>query len=85
MVTFLQGIREDSASILRFVRSISPDIVIIDAGNSFGSIKSVVEIIDEELLAACILLLESRSDDISGLLSKTRIVTYIAQGRFIVK
>lgn len=76
------GYSKDSAGILRFVRSLTPDMVIIDAGSSFSSIKPVIEIIDEELLCACILLLDSRSDEIFDFLSKTRTVTYIAKPVF---
>jgi|GEM_PF-333900 len=69
-------------NLLRHVRSLHPELVIIEVGNTFRDLKPILEVIDEELLAACILLLDYRNDEIFGFLSKTRIMTYIAKPLF---
>lgn len=76
------GYSRDVAGILRSARSLTPDLVIIDVRGSFGFIRPLIEIIDEELLTAVILLLDSRSDEIFDFIAKTRIVTYIAKPVF---
>ena len=76
------GYSHDVAGILRSARSLMPDLIIADVKGSFGFIRPLIEIIDEELLTAVILLLDSRSDEIFDFISKSRVVTYIAKPVF---
>ena len=76
------GYAHDTVGILRHVRSLAPDLIILDVKGSFGSLRPSIEVIDEELLSAIILLLDFRSDEIFDFITKTRIVTYIAKPLF---
>lgn len=76
------GYCQNPFNLLRHVRSYQPDLLIIEVCNKFGSLKPVLEVIDEEMLSACILILDSRSDEIFEYLNKTRITTYIAKPVF---
>jgi AmiR/NasT family two-component response regulator len=76
------GYTKDSNSILRHIRSCLPDLIIIDATNKFHEMKRMLEVIDEEILAACILILDNRSDDIIEFLRKSRVISYLAKPVF---
>ncbi len=76
------GYSSESSNLLRHIRSLSPELVIVEAGSGFRQIRPVLEIIDEELLSACILILESRNDEIMEYLSKTRIMCYLVKPIF---
>ncbi len=76
------GYSSDPSNVLRHVRSLQPDLLIIEVQNSFKELKPTIEMIDEELLAVCILLLESRNDDIFDFLRRTRVATYISKPVF---
>jgi AmiR/NasT family two-component response regulator len=70
------------SNILRYVRGLEPDLIIVEASGGFKELKQSVQVIDEEILAACILLLDSRSDEIFDFLRKSRVATYIAKPVF---
>lgn len=72
----------NSGHILRYVRAMEPDLVIIEATGSFKVLRQSLEVIDEELLAACILLLDSRNDEIFEFIRGSRTMTYIAKPVF---
>lgn len=76
------GYSKTPFSILRHVRSLAPDLVIVETGNYFNSLRQVVEVIDNEVLAACILVLDTRSDEIFEFLRNTKVVTYITKPVF---
>jgi len=71
------GYSQEPFNILRLIRRHTPDLVIVDTGGNFCQIRQIVSVLDEELLAACILVLEKRSDEIIDYLLKTRIISYI--------
>lgn len=57
-------------------------MIILDAVNGLKDIKASLEIIDEELLAACILILDSRNDEIFSILRSSRTMAYITKPVF---
>lgn len=73
---------DNTSNILRYVRSVEPDLIIVEASVNFKELRQSIEVIDEELLAACILLVDSRNDEIFELIRKSRVVTYIAKPVF---
>lgn len=76
------GYAKDPSTILRHVRSQNPDLIIIDVPKNINEIIQSLKVIDEELLSACILLLDFRNDDIFHFLSRTKAMTYIAKPVF---
>jgi len=76
------GYSKEPFNILRHIRNLSPDMVIIEVQNNFRDLRQILEVVDEEILSACILLLDSRSDEIFDFLRKTRIMTYVAKPIF---
>ncbi len=73
------GFSSNPSGILRHVRSIQPDLLMIEVTGSFSEVRSTIEVIDDEVLAACILILDSRADDAFDFLKKSRVVTYITK------
>ncbi|MCX7843055.1 MAG: ANTAR domain-containing protein [Clostridia bacterium] len=79
--TFVGYSRETSA-ILRYIRSHSPEFVIIDLCQNFKELRQSLEIVDEELLAAVILVMDSRQEEIFEFIRNSRVVTYIVKPVF---
>lgn len=65
----------DPISLLRLIRSYSPDFVIVDLGMKIRELKSVLDTIDDELLCACIGIGESREIDTVELVENSKIIT----------
>ncbi|MEZ0536679.1 ANTAR domain-containing response regulator [Caldicellulosiruptoraceae bacterium PP1] len=65
--------------LLRLLRSCCPELVIIDIGNKLGEFKSILRIIDEDLLSACILIIERKNDDIMEFITSSRIITFTSK------
>ncbi len=76
------GYSGDYHNILRHIRSCCPELVVIDASNRFSEITCILEVLDEELLAACILVLKVRNDEVINFLRNMRIITYITKPVF---
>jgi Response regulator with putative antiterminator output domain len=76
------GYSADPSNILRYVRSIRPDLLIMELCDNFKDLKPVIEVMDEELLGACILLMDSRDDSVFEFLRNTRVATYLAKPVF---
>lgn len=73
------GYTKETSSILKHLRSCLSDLIIIDVQKKFREIKQLLEVIDEELLAACILILENRNDDIIDFLRDSRVISYVTK------
>jgi response regulator NasT len=65
----------DSISLLRLVRSYSPDFIVIDMGRQLRDIKPVIDTIDDEMLCACILVGQNKDMEIEELQEKSKVVT----------
>lgn len=76
------GYSGDYHNILRHIRKCCPELVVIEASNRFTEITGTLEVLDEELLAACILVLKFRNDEVINFLRNTRIITYITRPVF---
>lgn len=76
------GYLAEQVNLLRFVRVKQPDFIIIDIGKNFKEYKNILETIDEDILAACILLIERKTDDITEFLRGSRIMTYVGKPVF---
>lgn len=73
------GYIKEPFSILRAIRTHSPQIVIIDLSRKFTELRPILEVIDEEKLTACILALDLRSDEIFEFINKSSVMTYITK------
>lgn len=76
------GYSKEPFSILRHIRSCIPDLLIIEVCNNFKELKPILEVIDEDLLAACIVILDTRNEEIFNFLASTRVMTYITKPVF---
>ncbi len=76
------GYSKDYFNILRHIRNSAPELVIIDVGKGFKDLKQTLETIDEDLLCACVLILDTKSDDIFEFIQKSRVMTYISKPVF---
>ncbi len=79
--TFI-GYTKDSRNILKHVRSCSPEFVILEVCNNFKDLRDILAIMDEELLASVILVLDSRADEAIEFVRTSRIMTYITKPVF---
>lgn len=68
---------KETGNILRIVRGYTPDLVIIEVMNKFEELKPILEVIDEEILTACILILDSQTDKLMDFLSRSKVISYI--------
>jgi response regulator NasT len=76
------GYSREPANILRHVRTYTPEILVIEVENNFNELTGTLEVIDEELLAACILLLNNRNSSVFEFLGRSRAITYVAKPVF---
>lgn len=76
------GYTKEMNSILRHIRAYSPDLIIIDVQNNFRELKQHLEVIDDEILAACILILDIRNDDVIEFLRYSRVMSYLTKPIF---
>ncbi|MDP4094915.1 MAG: ANTAR domain-containing protein [Bacillota bacterium] len=73
------GYSQETTNVIRHIRKVSPDLVILEVNRSFADLRHIIEIIDEELLSAVILVVDVSNDEISEFLHKSRIVTFTAK------
>lgn len=76
------GYTREQNGLLRHIRSLEPELLIMEVGSSFPTIRSILEVVDDELLCACILVLESRNEEVFEFLRQTRVITYVAKPVF---
>jgi Response regulator with putative antiterminator output domain len=71
------GYAKETYSILRHIRSHAPDLVIIDVSKRFSEIKQILEVVNEEFLCACILIMDIKNEEAMEFLKRTSIMTYL--------
>ena len=71
------GYLKEPSRLLRCIRTGAPDFVIIEVTNNFYELKPVLEMIDEEILTVCVLVLNTRNDEILNFIKNTRVISYI--------
>ena len=76
------GYASDTSGILRHIRSCMPDFVIIEVSNNFRELRQTLLVIDEELICACILILNVRQDEVFDFIRHSRVMTYVAEPVF---
>jgi two-component system, response regulator PdtaR len=76
------GYSKEPHNILRNIRVSTPDLLIIEVCNNFKEIKPILEVIDEDLLAACILVVDGRNEEITEFLRASKVLTYISKPVF---
>ncbi|TYQ16499.1 UNVERIFIED_CONTAM: response regulator receiver and ANTAR domain protein [Acetivibrio alkalicellulosi] len=76
------GYTKEHANTLRLIRRYTPELTVIDVGNNFKDLREQLIIIDEEILCACILILDYKNDAIIDFIKNSRILTYIRKPIF---
>ena len=76
------GYSKEPGNVLRLVRRHMPEFVMIDVGKNFRELKQTLEIIDEEILAACTLILDIKNDEIVDFLRNSKVMTYVTKPVF---
>ncbi len=71
------GYTNQTQSVLRTVRKTLPDLIILEVQDRFYEQKEILEVIDDELLAPCVLVLKMRSDEVLQFVRQSKIMTYI--------
>ncbi len=66
----------DSASLLRMIRSYSPDFVVVDMALQTRELRNTLETIDDEMLCTCIAIGDYRDMDVASLLEKSRVLYF---------
>lgn len=73
------GYAKEPFDILRHIRTSQPDFLMIDVGNHFRELKPILTVIDEDLLASCILILDHTGDEVLQFIRGTRSFHYITK------
>jgi response regulator NasT len=77
------GYTSDTNSILQHVRKCKPNMIIVEVNmNRFQQLKSMLEVIDEEVLAVCILVLEFKNSEIVDFVKKSKLMYYLSKPVF---
>jgi two-component system, response regulator PdtaR len=76
------GYSSNSFNLLRYIRNNKPDFVILEIDNNFSEVKPVLEVLDEELLSACVLILDRKIEDAITFTRDTRIISYVLKPLF---
>ncbi len=66
----------DGVSLIRLVRSYSPDIVVVDLNMQLRDLRLAVETIDDEMMCTCIVLGDSKELEMSNLFEKSKSIVY---------
>jgi response regulator NasT len=71
------GYDHEPQNILRHVRRTGPDLVILEAYRNFSDLRPILEVMDDELLTVCVLVLREITNEVYEFISKSRNVAYI--------
>lgn len=66
----------DSISLMRLIRSYSPDFIVVDLNLQLSELRRTIETVEDEMLCACILIGDYKSLDITNLLEKSKILSF---------
>ncbi|KNY30051.1 ANTAR domain-containing response regulator [Pseudobacteroides cellulosolvens] len=73
------GYLKEPTNLLRCIRTNVPDFIIVEATNDFSELKRVLEIIDDEILAACVVVMNTKNDKIIEFIKGKRVLSYITK------
>lgn len=76
------GYSKEPCNILRMVRTHLPEYIVIDVGKNFPKLRPILEIIDEEMLGACTLVLDIKNDEVAEFLHNSKVMTYVTKPVF---
>ncbi len=71
------GYLREPSNLLRCIRTSGPDFLIVEVANNFIELKRIFEMVDEEILSACVMVLNTRKDEIIDFIKNTRVLSYI--------
>ncbi|MCX7710109.1 MAG: ANTAR domain-containing protein [Clostridia bacterium] len=66
----------DSTTLLRLIRSYSPDFVVVDLGMQLRELRTTLETIDDEMLCACIAVGDYKDVEVISLLKKSKALSF---------
>lgn len=70
------GTCSDAISLIRLVRSVHPDFIIVDLGMRMSELRGTLETIDDEMLCACVLTGDYRDAAISSMLENSKVLSF---------
>lgn len=70
------GTCTDAISLIRLVRSVHPDFIIVDLGMRMSELRSTLDTIDDEMLCACVLTGDYRDSAISSMLENSKVLSF---------
>jgi len=66
----------DSASLLRAIRSLQPEFIVVDLSSQIKEIERVIHTVDEEMLCACIIIGEPSDYGPDSLLENSKVLSF---------
>lgn len=73
------GYSKETGNTIRYIRNCSPDFIFLEVSGSLKDVRNSLEVIDDEILASVILVLNQRNDEAIDFLRNTRVITYITK------
>ncbi|MEN8908040.1 MAG: ANTAR domain-containing protein [Clostridiales bacterium] len=73
------GYSTDIQNVTRLIRARTPELTIIEVKPNISEIKNLLDIIDSELLCACILVLDSKNKQIISFLRNRKVINYVTK------
>lgn len=71
------GYIEGVGKLSRIVQSNQPDLIILDVGQNFRKMRDILEVIDDEISLAVLLLLERKDEEVKRFVWKTKTISYV--------
>lgn len=66
----------DGVSLIRLIRSYTPDFAVVDLNMQFKGLRPAIETIDDELLCSCIVIGDGKDLEMSNLFEGSKSLTY---------
>jgi len=66
----------DSISLLRLIRSYHPDFVVVDINLQLGELRNTIEVIDDEMLCACVIIGDYKDMHAVNLMQNSQVVSF---------
>lgn len=66
----------DAISLMRLIRSLHPDFIVVDVSMQSVELRNVLETVDDEMLCACVLLGDHRDTSIVSLMEKSKTISF---------
>lgn len=76
------GYTAETYNVTRLIRNCIPSLAVIYIKDNFRELKPVLEVIDEEILLACILVLESRDEEVLDFVRRAKAMSYLIKPVF---